>query len=51
MAEQAGRATSVLAYGDVKRVELAIALAASAARLLLMDEPTAGMARRASATN
>jgi branched-chain amino acid transport system ATP-binding protein len=33
----------VLAYGDVKRVELAIALA-NAPRLLLMDEPTAGMA-------
>ena len=34
-----------LAYGDVKRVELAIALA-SDPRLLLMDEPTAGMAPR-----
>jgi branched-chain amino acid transport system ATP-binding protein len=34
-----------LAYGDVKRVELAVALAA-APRLLLMDEPTAGMAPR-----
>ena len=34
---------SVLAYGDVKRVELAIALA-NRPRLLLMDEPTAGMA-------
>jgi branched-chain amino acid transport system ATP-binding protein len=32
----------VLAYGDVKRVELAIALA-NRPRLLLMDEPTAGM--------
>lgn len=32
-----------LAYGDVKRVELAIALA-NDPRLLLMDEPTAGMA-------
>ena len=31
-----------LAYGDVKRVELAMALAASP-KLLLMDEPTAGM--------
>ncbi|HEX8884525.1 MAG TPA: ABC transporter ATP-binding protein [Noviherbaspirillum sp.] len=43
MESQAGRPCSVLAYGDVKRVELAIALA-NAPRLLLMDEPTAGMA-------
>jgi branched-chain amino acid transport system ATP-binding protein len=34
-----------LAYGDIKRVELAVALA-NAPRLLLMDEPTAGMAPR-----
>ncbi len=40
---QAARACSVLAYGDVKRVELAIAMA-NAPKLLLMDEPTAGMA-------
>ena len=40
---QAERPCSVLAYGDVKRVELAIALA-NEPRLLLMDEPTAGMA-------
>jgi branched-chain amino acid transport system ATP-binding protein len=33
----------VLAYGDLKRLELAIALA-NEPRLLLMDEPTAGMA-------
>jgi branched-chain amino acid transport system ATP-binding protein len=45
LAAQADRATGVLAYGDLKRLELAIALAA-APRLLLMDEPTAGMAPR-----
>ena len=43
MSEQAERPCSELAYGDVKRVELAIALA-NTPRLLLMDEPTAGMA-------
>jgi branched-chain amino acid transport system ATP-binding protein len=43
MQEQAERACSVLAYGDLKRVELAIALA-NKPTLLLMDEPTAGMA-------
>ena len=43
MADQAGRGCGVLAYGDVKRVELAIALA-NDPQLLLMDEPTAGMA-------
>jgi ABC-type branched-subunit amino acid transport system ATPase component len=43
MAAQADRPCSALAYGDVKRVELAMALA-HAPRLLLMDEPTAGMA-------
>jgi branched-chain amino acid transport system ATP-binding protein len=42
MARQAERAMSVLAYGDVKRVELAMALAHQPV-LLLMDEPTAGM--------
>jgi branched-chain amino acid transport system ATP-binding protein len=45
MADAADRACRVLAYGDVKRVELAIALA-NEPRLLLMDEPTAGMAPR-----
>ena len=43
MAAQAERACGVLAYGDIKRVELAVALA-NRPRLLLMDEPTAGMA-------
>jgi branched-chain amino acid transport system ATP-binding protein len=43
MLEQATRPCAVLAYGDLKRVELAIALA-NRPRLLLMDEPTAGMA-------
>jgi branched-chain amino acid transport system ATP-binding protein len=45
MAEAADVPCSALAYGDVKRVELAIALAGQP-RLLLMDEPTAGMAPR-----
>ena len=45
MAEAAERSCSALAYGDVKRVELAIALA-DQPKLLLMDEPTAGMAAR-----
>ncbi|MGH8709175.1 MAG: ABC transporter ATP-binding protein [Burkholderiales bacterium] len=41
--QHAQRACAVLAYGDLKRVELAMALA-NQPRLLLMDEPTAGMA-------
>jgi branched-chain amino acid transport system ATP-binding protein len=45
MADAADRACRELAYGDVKRVELAIALA-NEPRLLLMDEPTAGMSPR-----
>ena len=45
MADAANRACKELAYGDVKRVELAVALA-NAPSLLLMDEPTAGMAPR-----
>jgi branched-chain amino acid transport system ATP-binding protein len=45
MKDAADRASRELAYGDVKRVELAIALA-NDPRLLLMDEPTAGMAPR-----
>ena len=43
MASQADRPCSILAYGDLKRVELALALA-NDPKLLLMDEPTAGMA-------
>lgn len=43
MDDQAERACAVLAYGDLKRLELAIALAHTP-KLLLMDEPTAGMA-------
>ena len=42
---QAEQACSELSYGDLKRVELAIALAGDP-WLLLMDEPTAGMAPR-----
>ncbi|CAA9517902.1 MAG: Branched-chain amino acid transport ATP-binding protein LivG [uncultured Sphingomonas sp.] len=45
MRADADRPVSELAYGDVKRVELAVALAA-APKLLLMDEPTAGMASK-----
>jgi branched-chain amino acid transport system ATP-binding protein len=45
MRDQADRPCGVLAYGDLKRVELAMALA-NRPRLLLMDEPTAGMAPR-----
>lgn len=45
MRDAAERPSRELAYGDVKRVELAIALA-NEPRLLLMDEPTAGMAPR-----
>ncbi len=43
MLAQAERPCSVLAYGDLKRLELAVALT-NKPRLLLMDEPTAGMA-------
>ena len=45
MKAQADRPCHELAYGDVKRVELAIAVANSP-KLLLMDEPTAGMAQQ-----
>ena len=43
MTDQADRHCAVLAYGDLKRMELAIALAHNP-KVLLMDEPTAGMA-------
>lgn len=49
MADQADRHCAVLAYGDLKRMELAIALAHNP-RVLLMDEPTAGMAPKERAT-
>ena len=45
MQDAADRPSRELAYGDVKRIELAIALA-NDPQLLLMDEPTAGMAPR-----
>jgi branched-chain amino acid transport system ATP-binding protein len=45
MQDAADRPCRELAYGDIKRVELAIALA-NDPHLLLMDEPTAGMAPR-----
>ena len=45
MTEFADQGCATLAYGNAKRVELALALAA-APRLLLMDEPTAGMSPR-----
>ena len=45
MAAFAEQGCATLAYGDAKRVELALALAGRP-RLLLMDEPTAGMSPR-----
>ena len=45
MSAQAGRPSAELAYGDLKRLELAMALA-NEPQLLLMDEPTAGMSPR-----
>lgn len=43
LADRADAPCAQLAYGDLKRLELSLALA-NAPRLLLMDEPTAGMA-------
>jgi len=45
MSGYADRPCGELAYGDLKRLELAVALA-NEPKLLLMDEPTAGMAPR-----
>jgi branched-chain amino acid transport system ATP-binding protein len=45
MSKFADQGCATLAYGDAKRVELALALAGKP-RLLLMDEPTAGMSPR-----
>jgi branched-chain amino acid transport system ATP-binding protein len=45
MSGYADRPCGELAYGDLKRLELAVALA-NQPKLLLMDEPTAGMAPR-----
>ena len=43
LAERADQPVSALPYADLKRLELAMALA-NAPRLLLLDEPTAGIA-------
>ncbi|HET7874159.1 MAG TPA: ABC transporter ATP-binding protein [Methylomirabilota bacterium] len=43
LGEQAARPAAVLAYGDLKKLELALALA-NDPEVLLLDEPTAGMA-------
>lgn len=43
LAEQAHKLASTLSHGDQKRLELALALA-SQPQVLLLDEPTAGMA-------
>lgn len=45
LADSAERLCAEMAYGDLKRLELAIALA-SKPKLLLMDEPAAGMGEK-----
>ena len=45
LTKQAPKPSGILAHGDQRRLELAIALA-SEPRLLMLDEPTAGMAPR-----
>ena len=42
LGSQAHRVAGILSYGDLKRLELAMAVA-SRPKMLLMDEPTAGM--------
>jgi branched-chain amino acid transport system ATP-binding protein len=44
LAEKSDASASVLSHGDQKRLEIAISLA-SRPRLLMLDEPTAGMSR------
>jgi branched-chain amino acid transport system ATP-binding protein len=43
LSNKGARPVTDLAYGDIKRVEMAMALAARP-KVLLLDEPTAGMA-------
>ena len=45
LGEQAGKPSGIMSHGDQRRLEMAIALA-GAPRVLLLDEPTAGMAPR-----
>src|SRR5690349_6466704 len=44
LAHLAGRALSEVSYGEMRRVEIAMALA-QAPKLLLLDEPLAGLSR------